>query len=72
MLCECIPIGTDVGGIVDIIGDDGFILEPRDVTLAQDQIKNAMNDQGTGKAARLRALKEYPIDKRERLLVELF
>lgn len=71
MFCECIPIGTDVGGIVNIIGDKGFVLEPRDVKLAQNQIKQAFNDKNLGKEARDRALTKYPFDKRERLLVDL-
>jgi glycosyltransferase involved in cell wall biosynthesis len=30
MLCGCIPIGSAVGGIPDIIGDAGFILYKKD------------------------------------------
>jgi len=30
MLCGCIPIGSAVGGIPEIIGDAGFILEKKD------------------------------------------
>lgn len=33
MLCGCIPIGSAVGAIPDIIGDAGFILERKDPTM---------------------------------------
>lgn len=33
MLCGCIPIGSNVAGIPDIIGDKGFILVKKDVNV---------------------------------------
>ncbi len=72
MLCECIPIGTDVGGIPDIIGDSGYVLEKRKVEDAVVSIKKALKDSELGKSARKRALQEYPYDKRGKMLKELF
>ncbi len=71
MLCECIPIGTDVGGIPDIIGDKGFVLEKRTIENAKKAIENAFISDGLGKAARQRVLKKYPANKREKMIGEL-
>ena len=30
MLCECVPIGTTVGGIPTAIGDAGFLVDYND------------------------------------------
>src|SRR5205085_2238711 len=35
MLCECVPIGSAVGAIPDIIADTGFILQKKDVAQLQ-------------------------------------
>lgn len=42
MLCECIPVGSNVNGIPKGIGDTGFILESRDVLQAKNLISQAL------------------------------
>jgi glycosyltransferase involved in cell wall biosynthesis len=42
MLCECVPIGSNVAAIPSIIGDTGFILGKRDVHQLKDLINIAM------------------------------
>lgn len=72
MFCECIPVGTNAGGIPDIIGKEGFLLEPRSIEKAKILIEKAMNDTtGLGKKARERVLEKYPANKREKLFEDL-
>ncbi len=40
MLCGCIPIGSDVAGIPDIIGNAGYILEKKDTELLKNMLLN--------------------------------
>lgn len=44
MLCECIPIGSNVSGIPFIIGDTGFILKNRDINQLNSLVNEALND----------------------------
>lgn len=71
MLCECIPIGSDVFGISDIIGDTGFILKKKDVALLKNLVDEAVkSDKITlAKKARQRIVENFPEEKREEKLV---
>jgi glycosyltransferase involved in cell wall biosynthesis len=71
MFCECIPIGTDVGGMMDIIKDVGYMLDPRELDKAVSLISQAMADKSLGKRARESAIRRYPIDNRERAFKKL-
>ncbi|GAB4247527.1 MAG: hypothetical protein Tsb0034_26770 [Ekhidna sp.] len=69
MLFECIPIGSAVGGIPEIIGDTGYLLRKREDQEILKDFKKALNtDQQTrkqqGNAARKRIMDHYPIQKR--------
>lgn len=44
MLCECIPIGSNVSGIPFIIGDAGHILKTRDLEALNQLVDNALAD----------------------------
>ena len=70
MLCECIPIGSDVFGIPDIIGDTGFILKKKEVSLLKNLVDSAMkSDKITlAKKARQRIMENFPEGKREEKL----
>ncbi|MCG3166771.1 MAG: hypothetical protein POELPBGB_02553 [Bacteroidia bacterium] len=67
MLCECIPIGSDVFGIPDIIGDTGFILKKKDVAQLKNLVAEAVkSDKITlAKKARQRIIENFPEEKRE-------
>ena len=71
MLCECIPIGSDVFGIPDIIGDTGFILKRKDIALLKNLVDEAVkSDKITlAKKARQRIVENFPEEKREAKLV---
>ena len=38
MLCECIPVGSNVNGIPKAIGDYGYILQLKDVNKAKELV----------------------------------
>jgi len=70
MLCECVPVGTTVPGIVAAIGDTGFLVPPNDPQAAADAIRKALSSD-KGPAARARIVSEFSAAKRERELVEI-
>lgn len=70
MLCECIPIGSNVNGIPDAIGNTGVIIYKRDL----DELESALNKaltMNTGPQARLHTLENFSISKREQKLHEV-
>lgn len=72
MLCECIPVGSDVNGIPDIIGSSGFIVKEKNIDLVAEAFKNAiMMDESKGVNCRQRIIEQYPLQKRESELTEI-
>ena len=73
MLCECIPIGSSVNVIPDIIGDSGYIVgQKKDYVLYdtfESAIKNSSKDE-KGKMARERIVKNFNIEQRKKLLLD--
>jgi glycosyltransferase involved in cell wall biosynthesis len=70
MLCGCIPIGSNVFGIPDLIGDSGFLLMHRDVQLLKNlfgNLKNADLKPLKGKA-RKRVSLIFNLDLREKAM----
>jgi len=64
MLCECVPVGTDVPGIRQVMGNTGFLVPPGNPSLAAMAIQAALeSDRGT--EARNRIQSEYSLEKRE-------
>lgn len=70
MLCECIPIGSDVAGIPDGIGETGFILQHKNADELQNLIQTALKQSNLalGKMARKRIMDQYPMKVREQLV----
>jgi glycosyltransferase involved in cell wall biosynthesis len=73
MSCGCIPIGSRVGGITDIIGDTGFILVKRNIDLFKELLGEALNCDRTrfSAKARSRIMQNYPKDLRKVQLLKL-
>lgn len=72
MLCGCIPVGTNVGGIPTAIGDAGFLAPYGDVDKMTAALKSALIAHGTvGEEARRRIASEFTIERRERALLEI-
>ena len=63
MLCECIPIGNNVFGISDAIGDTGFIFQGfKELNKVKTFLQSKIDL--NGKKARERIKKKYPLSKR--------
>jgi glycosyltransferase involved in cell wall biosynthesis len=68
MLCECVPVVTDVCGMPASIGDTGFVVPASNPEAAADAIRKALaSNKGAKAGERVRTL--YPIERRERELV---
>ena len=73
MLCECIPIGTDVNGIPDVIGDVGEVIVKKDILKIEKLIRLYLSDSElTGIKSRERIIENYHISKRKKKLSEVF
>ncbi|MDA0985606.1 MAG: glycosyltransferase family 4 protein [Bacteroidetes bacterium] len=65
MLCECIPIGTNVFGIPEAIGDTGFIFnETEGLENVCAFVKEFEDNLDAGRLARKRIEKKYPLSFR--------
>ena len=65
MLCECIPLGSNVFGIPDAIGDTGFIFNSStDIELYRTFLTTANTE--LGKQARLRIQNLYSLERRQK------
>ena len=71
MLMECIPVGSNINGIPDAIGDTGVIVMHRSVEEIESAIGIAM-EMNTSKAARQRVIELFSFEKREKQLVAIF
>jgi len=73
MLCECVPIGSDVGAIPDIIGNTGFILKYKNIDKLKEIMEAALksNREELGKQARQRIINKFPIENRRKELLKL-
>ena len=73
MLCECIPIGSDVGAISFIINKTGFILKRKNLNLLFQLVDRALNSdrEKLQVKARERIMEIFNEEKREKRLLNL-
>lgn len=76
MLCECIPVGSAVGAIPMIIGNNGAIIEYKNTELAINKISGLLEKSRDeldelGQIARYSITSRFPVDNREKLMTEL-
>lgn len=74
MLCECIPIGSSVNMIPEIINDCGMIVNKKSINDFKNAIEKALtisNKSDLGKKARNRIIENYNIEKRKEGLISL-
>lgn len=73
MLCECIPIGSSVFSIPEIIDDTGYILEKRNSAELVHLIKKIQLDNNSmkGQMARQRICNNYTLSKRKEKLLAI-
>jgi len=72
MLCECIPVVTKVAALPEVVGDCGFFLIDQSPEKLAALINKALNgDPELGKRARERIKKLFPLEKREKTLLQI-
>lgn len=72
MLCECIPVGTRVGGIPTGIGETGFLVPYGDPAALATAIRQALQSSPEpGKQARTRIAELFTIGRREEALLKV-
>ena len=72
MLCECVPVGTSVGGIPTAIDETGFLVPYGDAPCLADAIKAALaTPPEAGKPCRERIANLFPLTRREEELVSV-
>jgi glycosyltransferase involved in cell wall biosynthesis len=69
MLCGCIPIGSDVNGIPDAIGDTGIIVKKRDITALSNALAEARKLNTANQA--IAQAKKFSLENRERKMIEI-
>lgn len=73
MLCECVPVGSNVFSIPEIIGDSGFVLQHRSVEELKSLLSKAIaaDKNPLRKKARARIAENYTLEKRKEKLLAL-
>lgn len=71
MLCECIPVGSNINGIPDAIGPCGVIVKHRNIEEWDTAVRKALS-LDTGKQAREYTIQNYSYPVREKKIKEVF
>lgn len=72
MLCGCIPVGTDVGGIPTAMGGNGFLVPYGDARKLADAIQKALTEgELAGERARTYIAQNFTLQKREATLLKI-
>lgn len=71
MLLECVPVGSNINGIPDAIGETGVIVLHRNVEEIEAAIEKALT-MNTSAAARQRVIELFSFEKREKQIVDIF
>jgi glycosyltransferase involved in cell wall biosynthesis len=72
MLCECIPVGSNVTFIPQIIGPNGFIIYRKDINEMKHTVLKALNSNiSLGKKAKQWIIDNFSLEKREKALTEV-
>jgi glycosyltransferase involved in cell wall biosynthesis len=72
MLCECVPVATDVGGNAGAMGLAGILVRPNDVESLTDALERAFSlPRENGILARKRIMEKFPKERRQEALLRL-
>lgn len=73
MLCGCIPVVSKVGGMPEIVGESGYVLEKRDPSLLNQLLKKALTEATSKKGQLPREIisNQYSETKRSKVLLQL-
>ena len=70
MLCECVPVVSDVGAMPDVVGQTGFVVQRNDLDAIMEVVRQALvSDTGTDARARVKYI--YSMARREKALVSI-
>jgi glycosyltransferase involved in cell wall biosynthesis len=70
MLCECVPVGSNVNGIPDAIGAHGIVIHKRTPEALRIAIRRAL-ELKSGKSAREHTLANFSVSSRRERIVEV-
>lgn len=72
MACECIPVATKRYALPEVVGETGFYVPYGDEKATAEAIKKALSASDEfGKKARRRIKENFPLDRREKELVDI-
>ncbi|MDP6593880.1 MAG: glycosyltransferase family 4 protein [Candidatus Marinimicrobia bacterium] len=72
MLCGCVPVVTDVGGLPEVIGDSGLLVSPDKPETFASTLREALASSASmGKNARERIVSNFPLQNRQAELKRL-
>jgi glycosyltransferase involved in cell wall biosynthesis len=72
MLCECIPVGSNVNAIPKIINGTGYVVQKRNIHEIIEKLTAAVNSpEEMGIKAREHIIKIFPFSQREKKIVEI-
>lgn len=72
MLCGCIPVGSNVNAIPEIIGDTGIVVGKKDISILAEAISSALKlTKDAEEKARERILNNFTIERREQELISV-
>ena len=68
MLCGCIPVVTDVGGLSETIGETGHTVPPENVGAASEAIHKALKEANSpsSEKCRKRAAEKFTVNHRKK------
>ncbi|MFQ6106406.1 MAG: glycosyltransferase family 4 protein [Thermoplasmata archaeon] len=71
MLCECVPVVTRRAAIPEVVGNCGYYVPYRNPVATAQAIREALGDEEMGRRCRERVAEKFPLENRERRIVEL-
>lgn len=73
MLCGCIPIVSDVGGLPETVGDTGYLVPSEDIRRTAEAVRQALakSDGSAAEACRNRIVETFSIERRLSALKEM-
>ncbi len=72
MLCGCVPVGSDTGGIRTAVGETGILVPPGDVESLVSALQKAIGARSeSGLRARARIVAMFPREKRDSELLTM-
>ncbi|KPK81464.1 MAG: hypothetical protein AMS27_15480 [Bacteroides sp. SM23_62_1] len=73
MLCNCIPVCSDIIFMPELVGGAGFINSRKDISVMIENVQKAFDsNEELGIKARRRIVENFSLERREKELVELF